>query len=156
MVDTGLLNIFEMLEHQSIYNPPIEYRLNTEEEEDLFLKKFVMFQVENTPFNTEAYYAVEGINLIQYDQPSPEYMEFGDEAQMEKDKSREMHVKEVYDSINAEDISEVDFREFIEYCEDKYQMSTSVFKEWFESKENEGNIELQLWYMYTRNTGDYK
>lgn len=154
MFDIGSHEIIEMFERQSIYNPPIEYRLSTDVEDGLLPKTLAIYQAVDMSFLTEEYYEFEGIHSTQLDQPNPEYMEFGVEVQMDKDKAREKHVQEVYDSIGAEDISEVNFEEFIEYCENKYQMKTDIFKQWFEAKGNEGNVELQMWYMFSLNIGD--
>jgi|GEM_PF-3492599 len=64
--------------------------------------------------------------------------------------------KKAYDSIDAEDISELDIEGFIAYCEEQYKMSTKDFLKWFAIKGNEGNVEMQLWALYAKNLGVFE
>ena len=65
-------------------------------------------------------------------------------------KSTEELFQEAYDNCEAQDISEVDIKGFIEHCEALYKMTTSEFHRWYEANEFEGNVEQQLWYQYKK------
>jgi len=62
--------------------------------------------------------------------------------------------RKAYEECIAEDIEIVDITSFIKHCEETYKMNTNEFITFFEENENEGNVEMQLWYQFT--TSEYK
>ena len=70
------------------------------------------------------------------------------EVMMKKNKTDFELFREAYDELEAEDISKIDIKEFIYYCEGQYKMSTIDFIKWFEENGHEGNVDMQIWYLY--------
>jgi hypothetical protein len=69
----------------------------------------------------------------------------------EKEKTVEELFKEEYEACEATDISQVPIDDFIYYCEELYKMKTDVFLDWFEKRNNEGNVDMQMWALYAQN-----
>lgn len=84
--------------------------------------------------------------------PTPSTAEYcGVGIMQEKKKTVDELFKEEYEACEATDISQVQIDEFIHYCEELYKMKTNYFLEWFEKRNYEGNIDMQMWALYARN-----
>lgn len=85
--------------------------------------------------------------------PTPSINEFNgvDTVPENEGKTDDELFQEAYDECEATDIRNEDVEGFIVYCENLYNMKTADFLKWYEKRNYEGNIDMQLWALYAKN-----
>lgn len=80
--------------------------------------------------------------MVQYKSIS---ITLGGVARMELSVSDKELFEQVFNECSAI-ATDFDEEQFIRNCESTYKMTSSEFKAYFEEKEYEGNVDMQIWY----------
>jgi hypothetical protein len=96
-----------------------------------------------------------GMREPNFVKPTPSTYEYSgvDNMPEKEEKTVDELFKEAYDACEATDINQLSIQDFIKYCEELYNMKTDEFLKWFEKRNYEGNVDMQLWAMYAKNQG---